>query len=421
VTSITLDRPTHPSVTVTSRVELHPLRWRRDGPSWVVGRAETGEFVRVAPLVHRAMAMLADGCRVGEVEVTLRAESGDVLDVVELVGALQALGFVSAVDGGLVDEPSPPPPSLPWIEPRYVRWLLHPVTTVGALVVIAAGVAMLAIDPGLAPRPDDLVWSRSSSAVLAGNAMMAWSLVFLHELGHLTTARAAGVPGRIRLGTRLLFLVAETDVTGVWAEPRRTRLTVYLAGMAVNALVASTGVLVLAATSPTGVGHDVLMAVVLMSALQLPFQLMIFMRTDLYFVVQDLTGCSDLYTDATRYLRTRAWRLLGSRRPDRVNPVAAETSAHEERVVTIYTLCMVAGTVVALAVTAAVLGPTLVRLLSPALSAIAERRTLAATFDGAMTLLVVGGGQVLWIHAWWRRHGHRFRRPPPQPTKGGDP
>jgi hypothetical protein len=37
----------------------------------------------------------------------------------------------------------------------------------------------------------------------------------------------------------LSILVAQTDVSGIWAAPRRTRITTYLAGIAVDLLIAA--------------------------------------------------------------------------------------------------------------------------------------------------------------------------------------
>jgi putative peptide zinc metalloprotease protein len=113
------------------------------------------------------------------------------------------------------------------------------------------------------------------------------------RLGHLTTARAAGVPGRISLSSRLQFLVAQTDVSGIWVRPRRTRFTVYLAGIAVNLAVAATAILLLAAVDPVGLPRRLLAATTVLSLVMIPFQLMVFMRTDLYFLIQDLTGADN--------------------------------------------------------------------------------------------------------------------------------
>ena len=51
--------------------------------------------------------------------------------------------------------------------------------------------------------------------------------------------------------------------------------------------------------------------------LALPTQFMVFMRTDLYFVLQDLTRCANLYADGSAYLRlSRAARSSGVVGPD---------------------------------------------------------------------------------------------------------
>nr|WP_199835730.1 MULTISPECIES: hypothetical protein [unclassified Streptomyces] len=43
----------------------------------------------------------------------------------------------------------------------------------------------------------------------------------------------------MRLGTRLQFLVVQTDISGIELAPRRHRLTAYLAGIATNLAFAS--------------------------------------------------------------------------------------------------------------------------------------------------------------------------------------
>jgi hypothetical protein len=166
--------------------------------------------------------------------------------------------------------------------------------------------------------------------------------------GHLATARAAGVPGRMSLSTRLQFLVAQTDVSGVWGEPRRTRLTVYLAGMVVNLVVAAVCVLTLAAVAPTGLVADLLaatMLVSLLSLLSLPFEFMLFLRSDVYFVVQDLTGCANLYASGSAYARHLTKRLWHRMRclPPPEDPSQALPTA-ERHAVRTYTVVLVVGT-----------------------------------------------------------------------------
>jgi hypothetical protein len=394
-----------PAAEVT-RILLHPLSMRQDGDSWVIGRADTGDFAVMPAVAHRAITLLSGGHTVGQTAQALQKETGTSVAVTDFVASLEGLGFIAAIDGEPRAGPPALRPTLPWLRPRHVRWLLHPALAWLALAVITAAAVMMITDPALTPRYGDLVWSRHSGMVLAVNAALGWSLVWLHELGHLTTARAAGVPARMSLSTRLQFLAAQTDVSGVWAAPRRTRMTVYLAGIAVNLITASTCILILGLAGPGGLIRHLLAAAALESLLFLPLQLLIFMRTDVYFVVQDLASCANLYADGSahvRYLAHRIWRAI------RRNGCPPRHPAHalppgERRAVHAYSWLLLSGTAASIAVAAFITIPAAIALLAHAVGELADRSP-AGGLDGTAAIVVVGGFQIVWLRTWWRRHG----------------
>jgi putative peptide zinc metalloprotease protein len=209
-----------------SRVRLRRLSGRRDGDRWVIGRLETGDFISVPDVAHRVITLLDQDRAVGEVAARLRAETGTIFAVADFIAALDGLGFIAAVDDRMREDSAPAQASLPWLRPGHVRLLLHPLAPAVVSGFAVAVVVTLALHPALVPSYRVLVWSQHAGLVLAVNAVIAWTLILVHELAHLATARASGVPARITLGTRLQFLAAQTDVSGVWAASRRTRLTV---------------------------------------------------------------------------------------------------------------------------------------------------------------------------------------------------
>lgn len=302
-----------PRVGPDARVALHELSVRRDRDEWIVGRMATRTFVALPPAGARAVRLLGEGLSVARTQERLRADTGEEFDIADFVTDLAALGFVARIDGRPLPDPAPPRASLPWLRPRHVRFALHPVLPVAVAVLLTAALVTLLLRPGLLPGYRDLLWSPHGSAVLLSGAAAGWTLLLAHELAHLVTARAAGVPGRMRLGTRLQFLVMQTDISGIELAPRRHRLTAYLSGIALNLSVASALVPVLAATDPASAAHRLSAAALLLALMPLPFQLMVFTRTDVYFVLQDLTGCRDLYGDGLAYARYRCRRLLRSR------------------------------------------------------------------------------------------------------------
>jgi putative peptide zinc metalloprotease protein len=406
-----------------SRVRLRRLCERRDGDGWVIGRIETGDFISVPEVAHRVVALLGQGHTINEVAARLRAETGTTFAVADFVAALGELGFVAAVDDQDCADSPRPLPSLPWLRPGHVRWLLHPLApAVVAGFAVAAGI-MMGLHPALLPSYRVLVWSRQAGLVLAVNAAIAWTIIGVHELAHLATARAASAPARITLGTRLQFLAAQTDVSGVWVAPRRTRMTVYLAGMGIDVCSAGTCLLILGLAEPHGLVRDLIAVAAAQTLLALPIQFMVFMRTDVYFVLQDLTGCANLYADGSAYLRHLGQRLVRhARQADGPNPDPSRAyPSRQRRAVRAYGAVLLVGTATCLAVESAVSLPALVTLLARAVSQIGG--TLPATIDGGAALAVLLAWQFLWASRWWHRHQQQLRPLPPnwlRRVRGGE-
>ena len=397
------EAPATPGLGGGSRVRLHRLSQRPDGGEWVIGRVETGEFITVPPVAHRVITLLGEGQSIDDITARLRAETGTRFAVAEFVTALDELGFVAAVDDRVRPDDARVRPSLPWLRPGYVRWLLHPLVPVIVAAFAVAAVLMLVRHPGLLPSYRVLVWSKRAGLVLAVNAAIAWTIILVHESAHLATARAAGVPARITLSTRLQFLAAQTDVSGVWAAPRRIRMTTYLAGMGIDLCTAGTCLLILGLASPVGLPRHLLAVAAALALLGLPLQFLVFMRTDIYFVLQDLTRCANLYADGAAYLHYLAGRVTRRSHPD----PSLGYPAPQRRAVRVYSAVLLAGTAICLGIEFGVTLPALITLLARAVSEIGA--TLAGTLDGALALAILLGFQVVWGTRWWHRHQHQVR------------
>jgi len=386
-----------------SRVRLRPLCQRRDGDGWVIGRMETGDFVSVPAVGQRAITLLSEGHAVDEVAARLRAETRTSFAVADFVRALDELGFVAEVDEQVRADAVRPGPSLPRLRPGHVRWMLDPLMPAVVAGFAVAAVVMLVLHPALIPSYRVLNWSRHAGLVIAVDAAIAWTIVALHELSHLATARAAGVPARITLSTRLQFLTAQTDVSGVWAAPRRTRMTVYLAGMSADVCNAAVCLLILGLADPHGLVRRLLAVAVAEALLALPFELMVFMRTDVYFVLQDLTGCANLYADGSACLRRLAGRVRGKIGPDPLDGY----SPPQRRAVRAYSAVLVAGTALSLGVEIVVSVPLLFTLVLHAAGELTSGGP--ALLDGLAALAILLAWQALWVTRWWHRHRRQVR------------
>jgi hypothetical protein len=267
----------------------------------------------------------------------------------------------------------------------------------------------MVMSPELIPTYQDLIWSPHGAVVVLGNAAIGWSTLLAHELGHLTTSRAAGVPGRISFGTRLQFLVVQTDVSGIRGAPRRVRLTVYLAGIAVNLSIAAVAVIGRAMVGPHSAAGAVLGATALLTLMPLGWQCLVFMRTDLYFVLADLTRCRAPYADGAAYvgyLARRCWHAV-TRRSTPSDPSVALPPA-ERTAVRAYAVLLAVGTAMCLAFAAAVTLPTAGLLVGRAARDLLGTAHATERLDAAATLALLTVFWILWCRAWWRRHGPRL-------------
>jgi hypothetical protein len=396
-------------------VAFHPLARRVDGSEVVLGRSGSDVFIALPAIGADAIAMLERGMTIREVEDRIEATTGDRIDVADLASALLEHGMVAEVDGTAV--PGDPPTRVTWprLAPAHVRWLLHRTVHIASDVALAllVVVAVLLATRAEAPFPNyaSLLWSDNGSLVIATQVVIGWSLILVHEAAHLVTARAAGVPGRIEFGTRLQFLVAQTNVTGIWAAPLRHRLAVYTAGMRADLFIGALALLVSTWLAPGGVAQRLALVVAVLAATGLTVQLLIFMRTDVYFIVQDLTRSRNLYGDGAayaRYLAGRAASFARGRAARAASPLAG-LEARERRTVQGYTVLLVAGTSVCLAYAAVVVVPFGIGLVHGAVTGLASARP-AAVLDGLVVLAVQAAFLTIWSRAWWRRHGHRLRR-----------
>jgi putative peptide zinc metalloprotease protein len=391
---------------MTTQVIFRELSMRQEGDSWVVGRPDTGDFVLVPEIAHRAITLLSATCTVEETTLRLRVETGRDIAVADFVASLDELGFVAVIDGNARPATEVPRPTLPWLRQRHLSWLLSPAVPWLAAAVIVAGMIVLVREPRLTPRFGDLAWTSHAGLALAVDAAVGWLLVGLHELAHLATARAAGVPAQTRLATRLQFLAVETDVSGVWAAPRRVRVTAYLAGMCTELIIAAGCLLILGIAHPHGLAGQLLSITLAESVLFLPSQLLVFMRTDVYFLLQDLAGCTNLYADGSAYVRDLARRAIGRGDPPGREP-GPDLPDRERWAVRCYAWLLLVGTIACLADAVFLAVPATVALLVRGATEL--DRGAIDMLDGLAALSVLGSIEVLWLYAWWRRHGGQLR------------
>lgn len=257
----------------------------RDGDGYVLGRRDGSEFVAVPEIGGQVMLWLQDGEPVEVVAARAGEQAGQEVDVEDFLTTLEEAGVLTEQE---VDE-------RPLFGRRAGRILFGPVALRILAVVVLAGLVLLVTDPALRPTYHDGVPFATPLFSLMTVMTTSMVLTIMHELAHKIAAAGLGVYGRISFGRRLFFIVAQTDLTGLWALPRRRRLVPLAAGLLVDSTVAATLIILQACVVLPPEVLVIVRLAVLLKVGGIVAQSAVYLRTDFYALFLVATGSRNLW------------------------------------------------------------------------------------------------------------------------------
>ena len=242
-------------------------------------------------------------------------------------------------------------------------------------------------------------------------------LLFLHELFHVLAGRRLGLPSRVRLGRRMWVIVVETRMPDLLAVPRSRRYLPFLAGMLADVLVVSGLGLIAAALGGGGQGRGgehllagVALALAFPVVMRFAYQFLLFLQTDVYFVLTTALGCYDLHAASRTLLANRFWQLL--RRPQRIRD-EEQWTPRDRRVARWYAPVFVLGAIVLLALTVGGVLPVIVDCLHLAAGAVVSRSHGTHFWDAVVFIAMTVAQFGVYLYLLARR---RDRRPSTDPA-----
>jgi hypothetical protein len=292
---------------------------------FVVGDLVSGVFFSVPPVGARIIELLRSGETVADVERRIAAETGDDVDVLGFAQDLAAAGLVGHHGARAAANREAGTWVVSRVPARFARPLFSPPAWVVYGACLIGSLVIFAVEPGLLPTYEALFFLPDVLLSMLLVDVMLIGTTFVHEVWHALAGAALGVPSRLRVSRRALFLVFETDLTGVWARPVAKRYGPFLAGLAVNAVMLFVAVGLRFAWSRSWIDlHPVavraLGALVMVVAFGMAFQGLAFLRTDLYMVLVTALGARNLHRITLLGLRSSArLRLTRAERAELTN------------------------------------------------------------------------------------------------------
>lgn len=344
---------------------------QHEGTDVIIGRAETGVFLAIPQEGVELLEDLAAGKNVGEAADQYRRKYGAIPDVDDFLSLMESNGIVKRKTNGNDARLASVfvPANIP--QRRYhfgsfpqkiAQRLFGRTALVGVFALATCATAAVIIDPSLIPRARDLYFPDHRTLSALALALASYATIFVHEFGHLVAARALGVNSRMGIGHRLWYVVAETDLTGLWAVPKRQRYLPLLAGVVIDIGSASLLLVLLLGHTRGLFTFPVLTlrlvkAMVLTYILRVIWQFFFYIRTDFYYVFANLFGCKNLLKDTEDFVHNQLARFIRSMRHRDQSGIPAA----EMRIVRGYSLFWLAGRIFAAVMLFVVTIPVLIR------------------------------------------------------------
>jgi putative peptide zinc metalloprotease protein len=386
---------------------------QKDGEHFIIGSPRTGKYVSVPGEVLDILRAFEVGQSLECVCENYRQRHGETPDLEDLIAALTACGILAAPQ---TDDPDAIQTAEPaqryhfeWISPRAARLLWNRYTLCLMATIVAAALFVLARQPSLLPGWRAFYFPQDTAVHVLGLMLLGMASTFVHEMAHLTAARAAGVSCRFSIGNLLWFIVWYTDMTGIWALPRKDRYLPILAGPIIDVVSAAIIVLFLGAAESSSwalptLTRTVLSALLFLYIMRVVWQCYFFLRTDFYYAFSNLLGCKRLMQDTEDWLRNHwaRWR----HRAEVVDQSALP--AHERRMLPGYAAIWLTGRTIALGMLLLVQLPLLISYLlllidSTKAPAHGQGPSTSALLAGLLFSTLLLAGLAMWVRQLWLR------------------
>jgi hypothetical protein len=301
-------------LTDRSPLLFHDLAFHADGDEVAVGRPETGSFAIFPPDGAELLRRLIAGDSPATAAAWYQGSYGEAVNMDQFLATLDELGLLKT-PASLPAQPSPPDHGVGW--QGLGRAVFSPPAALAWLAVVAIAVAGCARDPHLVPSRHDVFFVPSLVVIEFTIVAAQVPLTLVHELAHVLAGRRVGVWSRLRVSHRFTVVVFETVLDGLVVVPRSKRYLPLAAGMLADLVVMA--VLVDAAWLLRTWLHHASLAALICLALayttipRVAWQFFVFLRTDVYFLLQTALRGDDI--DAAARDQLGVWWARRRRRP----------------------------------------------------------------------------------------------------------
>lgn len=389
------------NITLDSILNLVSIEIRKDKKNYIVEDLTIGEFYEMPELCIDAIHLMNKGLQLGEIERQLKLKYPDEeVDVLDFAEQLLELQLVSEVDGTKVETQEKHQGRLGFssISPKLGKFFFNRATLVIYALLFAVNILFFIIKPELFPHFKDIFIFDLMVFNIPTWMLLSVVLVLIHEFGHILAVRAYNLPTRLEISNRLFLVVLETDMAQAWKLPSKDRNVLYLAGLCFD-----TTILFLALGSQlifadgSGIFLSFMKLVALDTLMRMVYQCCFYMKTDLYYVFENVTGAYNLMENANQAIRNKLPFLKDRKHTEVV-------FASEKRIVTTYTFFYFIGVGLTVLLFVGYFLPQLLFAVTDIRHCFGYGPSSHHFWNAVLSTLQLFIGVLLLLYSWWKKY-----------------
>jgi putative peptide zinc metalloprotease protein len=379
-----------------TRLKLHPIEIREDKKNYIVENSATGEFFEMPIICIHAMEMIQNDVSLIEIEKRLKSKyPSEDINLIDFAQQLLELELVHEVDGKILEYKSKnePKQGFLWIPTKLGEILFNKIAFNLYILLFVSNVLILTTNPQLFPHFNDIFVFESMVLNILLYMVIAFIMVLVHEFGHVLAMRAVGLPTKLEIGHRLFLVVLETDMSSVWKLPAKKRNFLYVAGICFdNVLLFLALITTLLFPNLPGAVLGIIGIIVFDVIIRMLYQCCIYMKTDLYYVFENISGCYNLMENAQDYFKERFF-FKEKKTPTQI-------FEGEKSTIISYGLFYMIGMTVTLSLFVAYYIPQIVYLVKKAIPGLQLSFTDIHFWDALIVVLQMLLGVCLLLYSW---------------------
>lgn len=326
------------NLTLNTILKLYPVSIKKDKKNYIIEDTISGDFYEMPKICVDAIEFINQKWTLGQIEAELkRLYPDEEVDVINFAKQLIDFRLVKEIDGIelKVEKSNLLMSGFSWISPRFSRLFFHKHSNMIFICLIMINLLLFLTNTELIPYYEDLFLFDSLVLNMVTFSLISLVMLVIHEFGHVLAARSFDLPAKLGVGHRFFLVVFETDLTYAWRLSPKERNTLYIAGLYFEQFILFIVLLIkLFITVRDPILSGILNFIILDLFYKAIYQCCFFMKTDIYYIFENSSGCYNLLENSRTYLR----QLFSTSRDK-----GQELFENETRIVKVYSIFYIIG------------------------------------------------------------------------------